>query len=115
MRRKAPPEVNQFLEAYSPQVRKLVLELRRSVLTLAPDAIEQLDMPAKLIGYGFAKTYKDTICVIMPLKGAVNLGLPRGADLPDPEGLLEGTGKHARHVKITEINQVDSPALSSLL
>src|SRR5574342_400424 len=30
----------------------------------------------------------------------VNVGLFRGAEIADPEGLLEGTGKFMRHVKL---------------
>ena len=30
----------------------------------------------------------------------VNVGFFKGAYLPDPAGLLEGTGKHMRHVKL---------------
>jgi hypothetical protein len=34
-------------------------------------------------------------------KSHVNLMLARGTELPDPEGLLTGTGKRARHVELT--------------
>jgi hypothetical protein len=30
----------------------------------------------------------------------VNVGFFRGAELPDPDGLLEGTGRFMRHVKL---------------
>ena len=112
---KTSAEVVKFLADYNPQVRSIALKLRELVLSVAPDAIEQIDTPAHLLGYGFAKTYKDTLCVIMPLKAAVNLGFARGTDLPDPERLLTGTGKRARHVKITDVSQVESPALRDLL
>ena len=77
--------------------------------------MEQVDYPAKLIACGWRQIYKDTICVIMPLKAAVNLGFPRGVDLPDPAGLLTGTGKPARHVRITAIDEVETPALRALV
>lgn len=108
-------EVQEFLAAYTPPVRAIALKVRALVFTVAPTAIEQIDPAAKLIGYGFSRTYKGTICVIMPLKSAVNLGFPRGVDLPDPTGLLEGTGKRARHVKITEVQEVEAAALRALL
>lgn len=86
-------EVNAFLAGYTPGVQMIVYELRALVLDVVPEAIEQIDVPAKLIAYGFRQTYKDTICVIMPLNAGVNLGFPRGIDLPDPASLLTGTGK----------------------
>jgi hypothetical protein len=51
----------------------------------------------------------------MPLNAGVNLGFARGADLPDPSHLLTGTGKRARHVKITGEAQIGAPALRALL
>jgi hypothetical protein len=85
------------------------------VFEVAPGAIEQIDIPGKMLAYGFARTYKDMICVIMPLKAGVNFGMPRGAELDDPDGLLEGTGKRARHVRISAIEQVESPSIRALL
>jgi len=96
-------------------VQAIALRLRVLILEIVPNAIEQVDQPGKLIGYGFKPTYKDTICVIMPLKSAVNLGFPRGTELPDPERLLTGTGKRARHVKITTLQDADLPGLRGLI
>jgi hypothetical protein len=109
------PELLEFLANYNPEVRAIALKLRELVLEIVPEAIEQVDRPGKLIGYGFKPTYKDTICVIMPLKAAVNLGFPRGTELPDPGGLLVGTGKRARHVKITALEEIDLPRLRALI
>lgn len=109
------PELLEFLANYNPEVRAIALKLRELVLEIVPEAIEQVDRPGKLIGYGFKPTYKDTICVIMPLIAAVNLGFPRGTELPDPGGLLVGTGKRARHVKITALEEIDLPRLRALI
>ena len=38
---------------------------------------------------------------------AVNFGFWRGADLSDPDGVLEGTGDRMRHVKIEGPEDVD--------
>jgi len=45
----------------------------------------------------------------------VNVGFFRGADLPDPQGLLEGTGKVMRHVKLRPGVAVDATALTALI
>ena len=45
----------------------------------------------------------------------VNVGFFQGADLPDPEGLLEGTGKFMRHVKVSPDVEVNAAALSALI
>jgi hypothetical protein len=45
----------------------------------------------------------------------VNVGFFRGAEIADPEGLLQGTGKFMRHVKITPDRAADSAALTRLI
>lgn len=48
-------------------------------------------------------------------KAHVNVGFFRGASLPDPAGLLEGTGKYMRHVKLRTGAEVDVSALRALI
>src|SRR5678815_2813754 len=45
----------------------------------------------------------------------VNIGLFRGAALPDPARLLEGTGKFMRHVKLKPGTSTDNGALTRLI
>ena len=44
-----------------------------------------------------------------------NVGFFRGAELEDPAGLLEGTGKRMRHVKVKPGVELDSAALAALI
>jgi hypothetical protein len=48
-------------------------------------------------------------------KAHVNVGFFRGAEIADPEGLLEGTGKLMRHVKLRPERDVDAAALMKLI
>src|SRR3954453_13465780 len=48
-------------------------------------------------------------------KAHVNVGLFFGALLDDPAGLLEGTGKRGRHVKLRPGQDVDRAALARLI
>ncbi len=45
----------------------------------------------------------------------VNVGFFRGAELPDPAGLLEGTGRFMRHVKLSPERTVDRADLTALI
>jgi hypothetical protein len=45
----------------------------------------------------------------------VNVGFFRGAEIADPDGLLEGNGKLMRHVKLRPDRDVDAKALQSLI
>ena len=48
-------------------------------------------------------------------KAHVNVGFFRGAEIADPEGLLEGTGKYMRHVKLRPGCNVHATALTKLI
>lgn len=45
----------------------------------------------------------------------VNVGFFRGAEIADPQGLLEGTGTFMRHVKLRPGCDVDASALTRLI
>jgi len=45
----------------------------------------------------------------------VNVGFFRGAEIADPDGLLEGTGKFMRHVKLGPHRDIDTVALGRLI
>lgn len=45
----------------------------------------------------------------------VSVGFFHGAELLDPAGLLEGTGKRMRHVKVRPDGEVDATALKALI
>ena len=48
-------------------------------------------------------------------KAHVNIGFFRGAEIEDPESLLEGAGKFMRHVKLRPEHDVDADALTKLI
>lgn len=50
-----------------------------------------------------------------PYSKHVNLGIWGGADLPDPAGLLEGSGKAHRHVKVRRPDELERPELRALM
>jgi len=63
-----------------------------------------------------------TVCVsdapfayVNIFKAHANLGFFHGAQLKDPVGLLEGSGKYMRHVKLRPGADVNSRALQALI
>ncbi|HKX84033.1 MAG TPA: DUF1801 domain-containing protein [Pyrinomonadaceae bacterium] len=47
--------------------------------------------------------------------GHINAGFFQGTELADPHGLLEGTGKFMRHVKLRPETNVNEDALTKLI
>jgi len=107
--------INNFLSNYSDEVRTNAQKLREMLLSALPDIIEQVDLPAKMIAYCYGQKYSDMICVVIPSKKGLKLGFSRGVELPDPDKLLEGTGKISRYVVITSEKQIKSAAIKKLV
>ena len=108
-------DVLQFLSEYPAAVRDLGGQLRDIVRAAMPAAREELDRPGRVIGYGFGPGYSGLVCTIIPSKKGVKLGVVYGARLPDPNGLLEGSGKQHRYVAFTEPADLEKAGLKDLL
>ena len=63
-----------------------------------------VDAPSKIVTYGASAKYADLVCAIAPYPIYVNLMFSRGASMPDPDGILKGTGKKARPIRVEELN-----------
>jgi hypothetical protein len=103
--------VDRFFAAYDPEVEALACGARALLRRLAPDAEEKLLRPWKTVAYGRAKKF----CAISPHGAWVNLQFHAGARLPDPDGLLEGTGKSMRHVKLAAPRDLARRGLAKLI
>jgi hypothetical protein len=55
------------------------------------------------------------LCCFMVGKEHVTFAFLRGVALPDPEKLLEGTGKGVRHVKLRSVADVNRPGVKRLI
>ena len=103
--------VDDFLSGYDPGVTKTARATRKLVRRLVPDAEEKLHRGWKVIAYG----RKGKFCAIAPHSTRVNLQFHAGASLEDPSGLLEGTGKSMRHVKLSSPADVERNAVARLI
>lgn len=101
---------DELLANYSPAVRALAedaCDLIRSVMPA--DAPEKVHLGWKNIIFGHGM-----VLAVGPLKDRINIMLA-GAGLPDPAGLMEGSGKAGRHIKIRSAEALRNPALADLL
>ncbi|MFC7550734.1 DUF1801 domain-containing protein [Plantactinospora sp. GCM10030261] len=100
------PEVDAVVEAkVLPQHRDIVATLRAMMAEHAPQAREVV-----LYGSPAWKGNK-SMAVISPSKAHITFAFDRGAEFDDRHGLLEGTGKKTRHVKIKTVDGIDRDAL----
>ena len=100
----------------SPEVRDLARRTRTLIRDIYPDIVEVPWPKQRVIGYGVGpRKMSEHYCYIAVHNDHVNLGFNYGAELPDPDGLLEGPGKLLRHTKITTPEDLARPALRALL
>jgi hypothetical protein len=92
-------ELRTLAETWFAQMRQCGADVRELMHDGCPVACVE-DAP-----FGYVNAFKDH----------VNVGFFHGAALDDPAGLLEGTGKHMRHVKLRPGCELDREALDGLV
>lgn len=104
------PAVLEWLADHQHPLGLLAAEWFGRVRRLGGDVLELMHD-----GYATACIEKYPFVYVGVFKQHVNVGFYYGAELSDPAGLLEGTGKMMRHVKIRMDKQLDEDALQALV
>ncbi len=107
---KHDPEIDVWLRAQREDLRAFVEVWFARMRECGEDVRELMHdgCPTACVGdaaFGYVNAFRDH----------VNVGFFFGALLDDPAGLLEGTGKRGRHVKLRPGVEVDSAALAELV
>lgn len=104
------PAVQRWLHEHSDELGAIARQWFEVIRGCGDDVRELLHdgQPTACVGDA-AFAYVDAF------KAHVNVGFYCGAELADPNGLLEGTGKFMRHVKLRPERPVDAAALGRLI
>ena|SRR5688572_13935810 len=105
----------EFFSRYPPNVGEVAIACADAIRSAIPNATETLDEAGHVVGYAVGQGYSGLVCTIIPSKKGVKLGIVRGAELPDPRGLMEGTGKRHRYVQLNKRADVDRVGIVELL
>ena len=108
-------DIDAILGRYEAPVAAVARALRQRLLAQLPGITEEPDPAANVIGYSYGSGYKGLVCTLILSKKGVKLGFYQGARLPDPHGLLQGSGKVHRHVEIASPEAADDPRLTELI
>ena len=111
---KPPRELLEFLYRYDPDIQSLALSLRKVIHEeMAPCHEYVFEMRSKVVLlYGATeRVIADGLCNIGVFVRHVILGFPRGIDLDDPAGVLQGTGKAMRHITLKRLSDLDRPEI----
>ena len=93
--------VDSYISQIKPELQAIANELRHIIHETEPDVFERIlfNQP------WFLKNGR--LCYIRGIKDYVALGFQAGRYLTDPDGILEGSGKAMRHLKIHSLNMLD--------
>lgn len=106
----------ELLAISPPELHPIAIRLRELIFELDPNACEVVRLGDKAATFGVGpKKMSEGYAYILPYKKWVNLGFYKGATLADDRGLLEGTGKSLRHVKMHSIEDANRPEVKALL
>lgn len=103
-------DIRAYLDGLSETHRSIVERARELITEIHPDVSETIkwDQPV------FELDGEDQF-YLAAQSDHVNLGFMKGADMTDPDGLLEGTGKRMRHIKVRNSADLESPEIRALV
>jgi hypothetical protein len=108
-----PETWDEVLARHTPEIQAAAHAMLGVLLEELPDAVVRFDRGNGLLAVGTGSGMRDLLFALIPHAGWLNLQLADGADLPNPDGLIEGTGKRIRHVKIRSAEAAVSAAVRS--
>ena len=103
---KRDPEIEAWMNEHSDELGAIAKYWFDVMRDCGADVREQLHD-----GHPTACVADAAFAYVNAFKAHVNVGFFRGAELTDPNSLLEGTGKFMRHVKLRPEGEVDATAL----
>ena len=106
----------ELLADVEPNLATIARRLRAIIRAVDRNTVETVRLGDNAATYGVGpRKMTDGYAYIMPKRGYINLGFYQGALLSDPAGLLEGTGKGLRHVKIRSLADANRPPVRALI
>ena len=110
-------QIEEFLEPFKQELVLLTHELRAFLKKETQPTMELVgDSTISVnIGYGFTEKAWDCFCAIIVYSKHINISFPSGASLDDPQGLLQGTGKRVRHIKVKDLYTINNSEVMDLL
>jgi hypothetical protein len=113
----AQAQLDTFLGRFTPEVEGLARRLLARMRARLPGAKIMVYDNYNALAIGFAPGEKASQAVLSlaVYPRWVNLFFLYGAGLPDPDGLLKGTGSRVRHVRLHDESPLDDPRIEALI
>src|SRR5688572_9996924 len=110
-------QLTAIIDRRPPEMAKLTKAVLAKIRRHLPGAVEMVydKKNSLVIGFCAAARVSNVINSIAVYSKWINLYFFEGDTLPDPEGLLQGTGSMVRSIRVTEAAELDRPAVKALM
>jgi hypothetical protein len=106
-----------FLAKYTQEIRGELVRARSRMRASFPRGFELVydNYNALVLGYGPTARASDAVLSLAAYPRWVTLFFLHGISLTDPSGLLQGSGKQVRSIRLRSAEDLDSPAVVALV
>jgi hypothetical protein len=113
----AENQLEGFVAKFEPTVGMLIRGCRSVMRKRFPTANELVYDNYNFFVIGYCTTERPSDCVVSLAANSKGLGLNfyHGASLPDPHGILQGSGNQNRFVRLGDIASLSRPEVQELL
>lgn len=110
-------QLSEFIGKFKPAHRSLILGVRKELRRRFPSAHELVydNYNFFVIGYGATERPSDAFLSIAASANGVGICFIHGASLPDPKGILRGSGKQTRFIHLVTAAMLKRPEINALL
>src|SRR4051812_11645834 len=113
----AEKALKSFIEKFEPKYQRLIRAARKALRARFPTANELVydNYNFFVVGYSPTERPSDTLISIAAAANGVGLCFIRGANLSDPAGILHGSGKQTRFLRLPSSDVLEEPDVRALL
>src|SRR5450755_1374902 len=113
----AEKQLKDFIDKFEPKSQALIRAVRKMFRKRLPSANELVwdNYNFFVIGYSPTERPSDTFFSIAAGANGVGLAFYRGATLPDPHGILLGSGSQNRFIRVKSVQTLTRPDVDKLI
>jgi Domain of unknown function (DU1801) len=110
-------QIAAFIGKFEPTVARLITSCRTALRKRLPTAVELVYDNYNFLVFGFCSSNRASDCIVSLAASSkgVALSFYHGARLPDPDGVLLGSGSQNRFVRLASAKTLGEPAIAALL
>lgn len=113
----AEARLRRFIAKFAPDEQRRIRAVRAAMRRRLPTAHELVwdNYNFLVIGYSPTERPSDAILSLAARAGGIGLCFLQGARLPDPEKLLEGSGRQTRFLRLESASRLSDPQIERLM